>query len=148
MKVTIKNFDNKLFVLDSQGKYRRVVHTYIYQIWKAENPIFDEDRKIPLGVACAVISENNEVTYGYSQVSPEDKYNKQIGLKIAVGRALTVPLEGPDDFDSLAEKYILPAADNQEVYCGKVSPRIVDGLYTVYDRAERTIARGWKEIGL
>ena len=128
MKANIKNFNNKLFVSDENGMYRRIVHTYIYI---SEPRYGKRDQKVPVGVTCAVIGDNDEVTYGYSQVSPEDKYDKQIGLKIAVGRALTKPLLGPDDFEELT-----------------VMLHIIDGLYTVYDRAERTIARGWKEIGL
>jgi hypothetical protein len=128
VKANIKNFDNKLFVLDADGMYRRVVHTYVYVL---EQHYGKRDQKIPVGVACAVISDKDEVTYGYSQVSLEDKYDKNIGLKIAVGRALTKPLFGPDDFENAT-----------------VMSSVIDGLYTVYDRAERTIARGWKEIGL
>jgi hypothetical protein len=128
VKANIKNFDNKLFVLDGNGMYRRVVHTYVYINDFCSN---GREMKQPLGVTCAVIGEDGEVTYGYSQVSYEDKYDKQIGLKIAVGRALTKPLLGPDDFEELP-----------------VMLNIIDGLYTVYDRAERAIARGWKEIGL
>jgi len=53
-------------------------------------------------------------------------------------------LKGPDDFKKLA----ISKANPHSYFSYKVSRYIIDGLYTVYDRAERTIARGWKEIGL
>lgn len=63
--------------------------------------VFIRDRKNnPRGIAVAVKHEN-EIRYGYSLCNPVDRFDKKIGLKIAIARALS-------------DSYFMPICENTE----------------------------------
>ena len=68
----------------------------------------------PRGVVVA-LRDNNEVCYGYSICNPIDPWNKHMGLKIAVARAL-------------AREYELPQAEN-------TTKQIMEGYVNLSKRA-------------
>ncbi len=76
-----------------------------------------DEKNNPRGVAVAV-RENDEVFYGFALCNPEDQYNKEQGLKIALNRAkapsyklpnvperLESVLDAYDDLEARALKY-------------------------------------------
>lgn len=60
-----------------------------------------DEKNNPRGVAVAV-RRNDEIFYGFSLCNPEDVYDKELGLKIAVNRA-----ESPT--------YLLPGVEDRYV---------------------------------
>lgn len=45
-----------------------------------------DEKNNPRGV-CVAVRENDEIFYGFSLCNPEDKYNKDLGYRIAMNRA-------------------------------------------------------------
>lgn len=45
-----------------------------------------DEKNNPRGV-CVAVRDNDEIFYGFSLCNPEDKYDKDLGLRIALNRA-------------------------------------------------------------
>jgi hypothetical protein len=70
-----------------------------------------DEKNNPRGVTVAV-RENNEVFYGFALYNPEDKYDKDRGLKIALARATAPAYQLPNVPDRLES--VLKAYDDLE----------------------------------
>lgn len=46
-----------------------------------------DENKVPFGVIVAFRASTGEIRYGVSLKNPKDKWNKELGRKIAIGRA-------------------------------------------------------------